>query len=117
VWGGFNISEVADSDFEIVNGVLIRYHGMGGNVTIPNSVTTIGDFAFSACHSLTSVTIPNSVTTINDYAFQNCHLRDVYVGWTSPLTITAEVFSDVTLASSNLHVPSGTEAVYQSAPV
>ena len=34
------------------------------SVTIPNSVTTIGNYAFNECTSLTSVTIPNSVTTI-----------------------------------------------------
>ena len=38
-------------------------------VTIPNSVTSIGDYAFCECTSLTSVTIPNSVTSIGDYAF------------------------------------------------
>ncbi|WP_083822554.1 leucine-rich repeat protein [Prevotella sp. C561] len=39
------------------------------SVTIPNSVTTIGQLAFSGCSSLTSVTIPNSVTTIGSEAF------------------------------------------------
>ena len=42
------------------------------DLTSPNSVTTIGDFAFSGCYSLTSVTIPDSVTTIGKYAFYNC---------------------------------------------
>ena len=41
-------------------------------MTIPNSVTSIGDAAFGGCSSLTSVTIPNSVTSIGDYAFNNC---------------------------------------------
>ena len=44
----------------------------GLSVTIPNSVTTIGDSAFSHCTGLTSVTIPNSVTTIGGYAFIYC---------------------------------------------
>ena len=42
------------------------------NTTIPNSVTSIGDFAFSGCSSLTSITIPNSVTSIGVCAFRNC---------------------------------------------
>ena len=42
------------------------------SVTIPNSVTTIGTQAFYRCTSLTSVTIPNSVTSIGNSAFSNC---------------------------------------------
>ena len=40
--------------------------------TIPNSVTSIGDYAFWVCSGLTSVTIPNSVESIGDYAFSDC---------------------------------------------
>jgi len=39
---------------------------------IPDSVTSIGDYAFYYCTSLTSVTIPDSVTSIGGYAFYNC---------------------------------------------
>ena len=42
------------------------------NSTIPNSVTSIGDWAFYHCTGLTSVTIPNSVTSIGDEAFYHC---------------------------------------------
>ena len=41
-------------------------------LTIPNSVTRIGDFAFSGCSGLTSVTIPDSVTSIGEGAFRDC---------------------------------------------
>ncbi len=41
------------------------------SVTIPNSVTSIGSSAFYNCSGLTSVTIPNSVTSIGSYAFYN----------------------------------------------
>ena len=41
-------------------------------VFIKNGVTSIADFVFCGCTSLTSVTIPNSVTSIGDWAFYNC---------------------------------------------
>jgi Flp pilus assembly protein protease CpaA len=43
------------------------------SVTIPNSVTSIGDFAFYFCTELTSVTIPNSVTSIGNSSFRHCN--------------------------------------------
>ena len=42
------------------------------SVNIPDSVTTIGEGAFYWCTSLTSVNIPDSVTTIGSYAFKHC---------------------------------------------
>ena len=53
---------------------LIRYPQASAitKYTIPNSVTSIGDFAFQSCTNLTSVTIPNSVTSIIGYAFDDC---------------------------------------------
>ena len=50
------------------------FYGCTGltSVTIPNSVTSIGRYAFSYCKGLTSVTIPNSVTSIGESAFEGC---------------------------------------------
>ena len=42
------------------------------NTVIPDSVTSIGDYAFYKCTGLTSITIPDSVTNIGDYAFYHC---------------------------------------------
>ena len=54
---GFNVSQLSPSLTQI---------------TIPSSVTSIGDSAFSDCSSLTQITIPSSVTTIGDSAFSDC---------------------------------------------
>lgn len=42
------------------------------NLEIPNSVTKIGNYAFTGCIGLTSITIPNSVTYIGVHAFSGC---------------------------------------------
>ena len=52
--------------------ILIKVPAKKINVTIPNSVTSIGDFAFELCRGLTSVTIPNSVTSIGNGVFKGC---------------------------------------------
>ena len=50
------------------------FYGCTGltSVTIPEGVTSIGQLAFRDCNNLTSVTIPGSVTSIGDSAFGGC---------------------------------------------
>ena len=68
------------SDFIIENGILTKYVGTGGDVVIPEGVTSIGNSAFSWCRRLTSVTIPDSVTSIDNCAFEGCsNLNAVYI--------------------------------------
>ena len=48
------------------------------SITIPSSVTSIGDGVFYWCTSLKSINIPNSVTYIGNNAFENCNsLKDL----------------------------------------
>ncbi len=71
----------SDNDvFSSIDGVLYNKNASslkccpGGktSVTIPNSVTSIGAYAFYSCGKLSSVTIPNSVITIGEGAFGCC---------------------------------------------
>ena len=55
------------------NGVLIQYNGSGGDVIIPDGVTSIGEQVFSNSGSIVSVNIPEGVTSIGDNAFYNCY--------------------------------------------
>ncbi len=41
-------------------------------IKLPDSVTYIGDLAFYLCESLTTITIPDGVTEIGSYAFESC---------------------------------------------
>ena len=69
----------AQFTFTTNNGAITitRYTGPGGDVTIPDTtngypVASIGTNAFEHCYSLASVTIPNSITSIGNYAFLYC---------------------------------------------
>ena len=66
---------------------ITAYTGSGGDVVIPNGVTTIGNGIFQFKTSITSVVIPDSVTTIGDNAFDQCEsLKTVSFGTNSQLT-------------------------------
>ena len=83
-------------------------------MTIPNSVTSIGESAFYGCSGLTSVTIPNSVTSIGRDAFRWCNgLTSVKVGMETPLSISSSTFSN--RANAILYVPRGSKEAYETA--
>ena len=61
-----------NQDFEIKDGVVIKYHGSDKDVIIPDGVTAIGKKVFYKYYNLHSVKIPDSVTSIGEMAFRHC---------------------------------------------
>jgi PKD repeat protein len=60
--------------------VLIQYpSGLGGSYMVPDTVTSVGAGAFAECGGLTGITIPNSVTSIGDEAFVGTSLTSVTI--------------------------------------
>lgn len=80
------------------------------SITIPDSVTTIGSFAFYNCTSLTSITIPDSVTTIGEGTFKNCTgLTDIYYTGTQAEWESIEGIADAA-------IPEGATIHYEYVP-
>jgi hypothetical protein len=66
------ISVVKVGSGDLINNIFGNGNTTVTSVTIPDSVTSIGDFAFGYCTNLTSITIPESVTSIGDIALYSC---------------------------------------------
>jgi len=80
------------------------------SIEIPSSVTSIGAGAFDGCTSLSSVEIPNSVTAIYDWTFQDCtSLSSIRIPG-SVTSIGSDVFVGCTSLSS-IEIPNGVTSI------
>ena len=123
-WGA-TIVDSRNDGFVIKDGTLLKYIGNDVSVTIPNSVTSIGNYAFYDCSGLTSVTIGNSVTSIRTDAFIECSaLKKVIVkdiaawcginfgGYSSnPLYYAHHIYSDENTEITNLIIPNSVTSI------
>ncbi len=84
------------------------------SINIPDTVTRIGRSAFEDCYSLTSINIPPSLTTIEDGTFLGCHsLRNTNI----PDTVTSiedYAFSECN-SLKNINIPNGVTRIGDSA--
>lgn len=83
-------------EFVIKDGILTKYNGKGGSVTIPEGVCEIATRAFKDCASLTSVKIPEGVTYVGFAAFAGCSALTSIVLPDSVNTVFEDAFKDCT---------------------
>lgn len=91
------------ADYEIKEGVLVKYRGFDKDIAIPNGVASIGEKAFDYCSSLKSVIIPRGVISIGDYAFRNCKALETIVIPEGVVSIGVLAFECCALTS--VHLP------------
>lgn len=94
-WGASNVY-YADERFaysDTAKTQIFKYVGKDSVVTIPNSITSIGEKAFSDCSDLISVTFPKSITSIGEKAFSGCtKLNSITCYATTPPTLEPSAF-------------------------
>ncbi len=109
---GWEFSSIPNSITSLGEGAFSGCYDMK-SFNIPSSVTRIGSEAFWGC-GLTSVSIPESVTSIGTYAFYCTSLKSMYCyGKTAPKT-EGEIFFDVNLNRVTLFVPEESIDAYKA---
>jgi hypothetical protein len=100
-----------------INKVLYKYKGTmpeNTSITVREGTIAISSCAFYDCYGLTSVTIPNSVTNIGEGAFSYCtRLTEIHCQNPTPPRVVNVVFYKVSVA--RVYVPKGAIAAYQAA--
>ena len=105
------------TELSIPNGITkINNYAFGGcksikSVIIPNSVVQIGNWAFGSCENLANVEIPNSVTRIGSYAFCSCAKLEELDLPQSLTYIGSGAFENCS-GLKNMIIPTGVSVIY-----
>ena len=84
------------------------------SVTLPNSTTSIGEYAFSNCDNLTNITIPSGVTAIGEGAFNLCQKLNSISLPTQITSVKKDTFYSCTSLTSMI-IPNSVTSIEQSA--
>lgn len=117
-WGLENI--YFPSTIRTIEETAFSYNISMKSIKLPSGLETIegGGFgAFCNC-GLQFISIPSSVTAIGERVFSGCgDLKSVKVEWTNPLGIPDNTFDETPVGNATLYVPAGTKDAYQNADV
>lgn len=115
----------SNSNFSALNNILLNKdqttlitfaNSSSDNLTIPETVTNIEEYAFYACDNLKSIAIPASVTEIGNHVFGLCaNLKEIYSYATTPPAAQTSTFG-VNKWLCTLYVPVGSYSDYWLAP-
>lgn len=107
---GIATVKLADGAFAVSTNIYQKHENFIHCPTIPDSVTTIGDWAFYGCENLISITIPSSVTSIGSSAFYNCSSLTSIVVPNSVTSIGSNAFANCT-GLTRITIPNGVTSI------
>ena len=108
----FNLGNNVQS---IPNGLVVSCPNLH-SISFPNSLTSLGDYAFYGCDFIGTLTIPQSVSSIGSMALGAIYnLTDIEILSSNPPTCGANAFIGTSYYAT-LIVPCGSVSAYQNAP-
>lgn len=118
------LTKEVEEDLIVKDGKLYAYKGVGKNLTLPESVKTVGTFAFQYANSLTEITLSTALKRVENDAFGGCSSlkKVIYSGTASQFTAVSvgggnEILSSSTLSCAKVKVTFTAEGISQTVTV